>query len=632
MLSRMLFFPAVAHSIGLTPPKEALRGLRRMVVLAGPNGAGKSRYLGLLQRTVNQFRQTRSNRSTYESNIQSWRGTVRNISVALAETAEWREAQTENYTTAIQQHEILLDEARQFEDAIQSDEISRDQPFVVLTYNINLVAEPREQTPNMITNIISANRNPGFAQAHASLAAYFDRVAKDIWSADHPSAKSQPSVIQALDDANSFNDILDALVGGRVEPDYDSTGEVVAKFRRRVFQYSELSKGEAVLITWAIILHRQRASFQDAIVIIDEPENHLHPDACVKALTALRDTILGPRGQIWLATHSVQLIAFAGMESIWMVDNGRIEYAGNKVDKVIDRLLGGRDGRDKLRTFLADADDLGFHKFAAECLTNPHVAAPDAADPQEAQFVRLVRERRARGERLRILDYGAGRGRLATALREAGHAETPNPSELFYHAYNGPQASPNEVVECRGRVQELADGEGARAIYLNDIRSVQLQAEVKMDAVVLCNVLHEIPVGNWLSVFNDIADSLRDGGVLLLMEDQNMPVGELPTAHGFIVLDTIEVSALFGTTPGKGVREIERVHHGRLTQIEVHAGVLRNATSESIKQALGLVVKRARSAVERLRQENQRTFQAGRSHAYFSMLHMNAMLALSAYA
>ncbi len=633
MLSRILFSPSVAHSMGLTPPKEALRGLGRMVVLAGPNGAGKSRYLRLLQQTIQQFRLTRETRPRFKQLIQGWKQGMQTLATTVDLSIEQREAQGLGLTSAIEQHETLLSEAQQFEDTVPPLDLSTDQPFVNLTYSLSSVHNPWDQTRTMKEGTLSANRTPGFAQAHASLATYFERVAKDLWSGDHPSAKAHQRVLHGVEDAKSFNDILDALVGGRVTPEQDREGETVASFKGRIFQHAELSNGEAVLITWAIILHRQRASFEDAIVIIDEPENHLHPDACIKALTALRDKILGPRGQIWLGTHSVQLIAFAGMESIWLVDNGRIEYAGNKVDKVIDRLLGGPDGRDQLRAFLADADDLGFHKFAAECLTNPTVAPPNAGDPQEAQFVRLMRERRALGEPLRVLDYGAGRGRLATALREAGHAhsEASTLSELFYHAYNGPLAAPKEVEECRRRVHDLASSGNARAEYLDDIRSLQLPAAPKMDVVVLCNVLHEIPVSSWLSVFKDIAEVLRDDGLLLLMEDQNMTVGELPTAHGFIVLDVIEVAALFGTTPGREVRELERVHDGRLTQIEVSAGVLRNVTPVRIAQALDFVVKRARSEVERLRVEDQRTFRAGRSHAYFSMLHMNAMLARPAY-
>lgn len=623
----------LAQPLGLLPPKDALRGLGRVVVLAGPNGAGKSRYLQLVQLTINHMRRFWREEADLERAQKDLRQSLQRLPGRADMTPEQREASRKSWTATLESYQARFDIANQFKEAVQSDGLPTDGQLVVLTYSIGGVHDPREQTRVSMENIISANRNPGFAQAHASLAAYFERVAKNQWSALHPSAREHPNVIRGVEDANSFNEILDALVGGRVEPEHDETGEIVAKFRGRVLQHSELSNGEAVLITWAIILHRQRSSLTNAIVIIDEPENHLHPDACIRALSVLRDKILGPDGQIWVGTHSVQLIAFAGIESIWMVENGHIEYAGNKVDTVVDRLLGGRNGRDQLRAFLADADDLGFHKFAAECLFSPTVAPPKVGDPQEAQFVAIVQDRRDRSEPLRVLDYGAGRGRLATAIQQAGggQAEPLMPPGLFYFAYNGTQAPPKEVEECRHRVRELADSGRASAHYVDDIRSLQLPAAIKMDVVVLCNVLHEIPVHNWISAFKDIADVLREDGLLLLMEDQNMTIGELPTAHGFIVLDAVEVSALFGSTPGKDVREVASDHNGRLSQIEVAARVLRDATPARIAQALDFVVKRARSEVEKLRQDDHRSFRAGRSHAYFSMLHMNAVLARSTY-
>jgi hypothetical protein len=152
-----------------------------------------------------------------------------------------------------------------------------------------------------------------------------------------------------------------------------------------------------------------------------------------------------------------------------------------------------------------------------------------------------------------------------------------------------------------------------------------------MDRVVLCNVLHEIPVERWLATFEDIAGVLAPEGWLLLMEDQRMNVGELPTAHGFVVLDAVEVAALFSTVPGEGVHALPAGRDGRLTQIAVSARAVRNAKSETIVAALEQVKQRARSEVERLRDENARNFQAGRRHAYYSMLHMNATLARRAF-
>jgi hypothetical protein len=111
------------------------------------------------------------------------------------------------------------------------------------------------------------------------------------------------------------------------------------------------------------------------------------------------------------------------------------------------------------------------------------------------------------------------------------------------------------------------------------------------------------------------------------MEDQHMSVGELPSAHGFVVLDAVEIAAVFGAKYGEEVRALPASRGGRLTQIEISARVLGNANDDRIKRALAMVQKRARKEIERLRDGNDRSFQAGRLHSYYSMLHMNAMLA-----
>ena len=391
----------------------------------------------------------------------------------------------------------------------------------------------------------------------------------------------------------------------------------------------ELSDGEAILVTWATILHRQGDQLADTILIIDEPENHLHPDACVKALRALLQ-ILGEHGQIFVATHAIQIISFAGMDSVWMVDDGRIEYGGNKVDVVMERLLGGREGRDRLRTFLDDADDLAFHKFAAECLTGPNVFPHKEKDPQEAQFVQVLERRQAEGKAFRILDYGAGKGRLAKALYESRRTcvDASKLSRLVYQAYNGLQASSEEKAECLRHVEELGTDPLVEEALLRDhLRDFTIPSVPKMDLVVLCNVLHEIPVRDWEVTFRQIASVLSPEGTVLVMEDQRMRVGELPSAHGFVVLDEIELAALFNVKPGGDVRVVSNAGEGRLSAIEIRRSALNGISKTTIGCALEIVKMRAESNVKELRASASKTTQAGREHAYYAMLYMNAMLA-----
>lgn len=631
VIRKISFLPEFLAPLGLPNDAQTMDRLGRLVVLAGPNGAGKTRYLALLEQEVNEIQQLLAQAAMLEAMHVS--PEAREIPTDLARTLPKVGFIGSHGPERLAQ----IRSARGYRARVhQGFSHLGNERVVRLTYALAKQGIQRTDAiaPNVADGLTRDNLSPGFEQAHKSMHAYFTHVARALWTAGDPRRASLHDVAQDRADAEAFNQLLDLLVGGTIEPAHDHNHHLRPLFRGRPFAPIELSDGEAVLVTWAIILHRQKDALADSIVLIDEPENHLHPDASIKALRVLRDQILlGPHGQIWLATHSVQLIAFAGMDAVWLVDGGRVEYAGSKVDKVIERLLGGEEGRDQLRAFLADADDLGFYKFAAECLTDPGVVGSRVGDPQEAQFTTSIQAHLHEGQPLRVLDYGAGKGRLAAALRDAlaQRGAEAGAAALAYHAYNGPRSAEDEAAACRARIADLGAVPGVTARYVDDLRALTLPAEPKMDRVVLCNVLHEVPVERWLATFRDIADVLSPDGWLLLMEDQRMTIGELPTAHGFVVLDAIEVAALFGARPGEDVRELPTAYGGRLTQIVVAARVVRNSSAATIASALDHVQRRARAEVEKLRDENAQSFQAGRQHAYYSMLHLNATLARRAF-
>jgi predicted ATPase len=253
-------------------------------------------------------------------------------------------------------------------------------PVIRLRYSIENVTvhDPSEMPPRRANLLVEANTQGGFENALMSLHAYAAEVARAFAQAEHPALKDFPRVQQAFGDAQSFNAVLQAILGAPLQFTVDNHSNILPVFRNRVFNPDELSHGEKVLMTWAIMLHRQKAWLAGAQILIDEPENHLHPDVCIKAIEALQTRILGPGGQIWIATHSVPLIAYAGLDSVHLVDNGSLQYAGNQIDLVLNRLLGGTAGRDRLHALMADASELAFEVYAAQCLLPPGVVSPNS--------------------------------------------------------------------------------------------------------------------------------------------------------------------------------------------------------------------------------------------------------------
>lgn len=74
--------------------------------------------------------------------------------------------------------------------------------------------------------------------------------------------------------------------------------------------FQDLSSGEKEV--FFILSFFLRNDISDSIIIIDEPELHLHPELARKLLHLMRR--IKPQNQIWCATHSAELIDEAGRE------------------------------------------------------------------------------------------------------------------------------------------------------------------------------------------------------------------------------------------------------------------------------------------------------------------------------
>lgn len=73
------------------------------------------------------------------------------------------------------------------------------------------------------------------------------------------------------------------------------------------FPYKNLSGGEKAVFDLLLDLAVKSNVFADAVVCIDEPEAHTNPVVQGSLVDALLE-LMGPRGQLWLATHSVGML------------------------------------------------------------------------------------------------------------------------------------------------------------------------------------------------------------------------------------------------------------------------------------------------------------------------------------
>jgi len=637
-----------------------LKDLGSLVILAGPNGAGKTRYLRVLENAVNTY--NKYSRDNLDENLQAQYDELENLNVELEKeeknSLKWK-AHKEKVESGISNRPSINQNilAKYDESTKRHQELLAKRKLLNKRIKGNEERKKFESILKKYLKFSDSNKHSKciWLQYDASVKEIFDpeklrlRVAGEKLNQTHEGGLEtiQPNLHLCLrdevetiftgnqadrDQALEFNRILNRLLGASLEV----TGEVVhdahsVVLYSRPFNQGELSEGQIYLISWAVTLHRQQQWLKDSIILLDEPENYLHPDACIRAIEELRK-VVGPKTQIWIASHSVALLAYFGLESIYFVNDGKIDYAGNQIDRALRGLLGSDDGRERVQALLCEGEKTAFYRFCAQCLLQPKVAEAKSGDPQITQFGRLVDISLQDQVTLNILDYGAGNGRLAKALGQIESDGAKRP-KINYYAYN--QADGNAKSQrdsCMKRIEELRQPETWNNYYYEDKTRLLAEQRDKMHLIVMCNVLHEIPPADWASIFRDLHQLLMKGGCLIIMEDQCMPVGELPHDQGFLVLCHRAVKKLFNAN-GQ-VKMIDQMLDGRLTAIEVPRDVLLRISDTTISNALKEVefecmnfIKDCYQQKAFVTEDSVKLNRLGRKLAFYSTLHCNVLLA-----
>ena len=226
-----------------------------------------------------------------------------------------------------------------------------------------------------------------------------------------------------------------------------------------------------------------------------------------------------------------------------------------------------------------------------------------------------------------MVDFGAGKGRLLQVLQshEIGHAK------FDYVAFDLPSEDASFCREVISAVFESADGR-----YFSTAEAlISAKGEHWADCLVMTNVLHEIPPAKWLALFSSAglpSRALRSDGYLLVVEDQQIPVGELAHQHGFLVMNSNQLKKLFKVLADDvsaqrfSSRESE---DGRLAAHLVHSSLFNRVDADSRKEAIKALRDHAKSEIESLRMDAAvKDYKNGMKHAFWTQQLANAVLAL----
>ena len=350
----------------------------------------------------------------------------------------------------------------------------------------------------------------------------------------------------------------------------------------------ELSPGQRSMLYMSIMLGvlsvhyaNDEAAFY---LLLDEPDQHLHAKAIVDFIKQLQKNL--PQAKLWIATHSVHIMAHFKFNEIIYIDGGKVQPNNSLIyDKVCDTMVDTKE----MQQFVSFSGLYGFYEFFRECFSEP--GAEGDANDKLAQIKQRVRKMGI----TKILDYGAGKGRFFKLL-----AEIPS---LDYHAFEI-----NE--EYHDDLRQLLSPSGKIYAHATDI------PPGAFDAVLLINTLHEIPLDQWLDTFAAINRSLKNGGCLFFCETSPLITGEHIENTGYLVLGAEEQRALFGVEP---------VHLDKKKKLHFSEVPKRNLPVLTQKNLLITLTALKDNSFESWANERENA----RNAAFYAVQHLNAEKALT---
>jgi hypothetical protein len=124
-----------------------------------------------------------------------------------------------------------------------------------------------------------------------------------------------------------------------------------------------------------------------------------------------------------------------------------------------------------------------------------------------------------------------------------------------------------------------------------------------------------------------ISSLLSEDGILLLVEDHQMPIGEKAYQKGFLVLDTPQLKQLFSIIEKDKAFIYDSERHGRLKAHRIPKECLIRISASSRSRAIRSVSQTARQNILDIRNA-ERNYSNGKLHGFWTQQFANAQLDL----
>lgn len=360
-----------------------------------------------------------------------------------------------------------------------------------------------------------------------------------------------------------------------------------------------LSPGELILFYMSIFLAIQQNGKKNKVIILDEPESHLHPKALISFIKLL--TMGHEFSEVWIATHNLFIIPEYQFENIIYIDESTIQKKTSTIyQSILRSLLGDPEG--KVQTFFSSLSQWQYCEFIAECFSNPTVI--DTIDPNDEQ-VQLFIKYLKKYNPLRVLDCGGGSGRLGLSLDAAQIDEGKN---IIYDIFD---KNPTYVGDKFNVYKDLKD------------------IEDRYHCVVMMNFLHEVDPQEWGKLFYQLYGLMEERSYVIFVEVNRLSQGEMPNPQGFFILGREELEILFQCP--RSLAEIRHKEKQKSSCILIPRSNLLAVNQRTIYDAIIHLQDRVLNEIKKLRKmgnTQKETIENGNSrhYAFLSQQYINAKL------
>ncbi|KIO51517.1 hypothetical protein IW18_17915 [Flavobacterium hibernum] len=600
--------------------------LGSVVLLAGKNGSGKSRTLRLIKEQIaivpntEQVIKLKNEIKNYNGGILSEEG-VQHNSHSTIDSIERSKQIIKSYKEEISKREEQLKSINYFslfpekEDKVLVDFVPQS---LNLTDSYTIPAQQRDGHAKLIYNVGMNNISMGAISAIEKIQRNF--VEASVPEDSNVSEEDRKEILFQYEKLKSY---IKLFLNTDLKRTKDGYPEV---FGKRIGE-AKLSNGQIILLQFCMALYGQEVNLENVVIFMDEPENHLHPAALIEVIDKIIPHI--KNGQLWIATHSINVLAHFDPSCIWYIDEGKISYAGDIPQTVLKGLLGNEEEIEKLSHFLSLPAQMGSNKFAYESLFYPEVLITGSKDPQVEQIHEIIKDRVAKGQKLKVLDFGIGKGRLLSTIYENERLRNSDITEwLDFYGYDKFDENKDTCI----KVFEDIYGGSSDNRYFNDITQLlSTHDENTFDIIVMCNVFHEIEPNEWLNLFTSVKSPfklLKEDGFLLIVEDQFLAIGEKAHAKGFLVYDELEFKKLFKIASEDAYVSTDYRKDGRLKSHHIPKKCITRIDAKSKIESLEMLIQNSKDAIKELRKTTEPTFKNGKRHGFWSQQLANASLAL----